>query len=117
MEKLRVNLTECQNSLKEIDLMKLEISRKDLICQENENLKNDLRKFAEEKTETEELICKLKDTMKTKGKELEDLRKKIRDFISEDSVRTEVRNERKDLNRRNKNFKIPKSIDFDIIID
>ena len=117
MEKLRVNLTECQNSLKEIDLMKLEISRKDLICQENENLKNDLRKFAEEKTETEELICKLKDTMKTKGKELEDLRKKIRDFISEDSVRTEVRNERKDLNRRNKNFKVPKSIDFDIIID
>ena len=117
MEKLRVNLTECQNSLKEIDLMKLEISRKDLICQENENLKNDLRKFAEEKTETEELICKLKDTMKTKGKELEDLRKKIRDFISEDSVRTWVRNERKDLSRRNKNFKIPKSIDFDIIID
>ena len=117
MEKLRVNLTECQNSLKEIDLMKLEISRKDLICQENENLKNDLRKFAEEKTETEELICKLKDTMKTKGKELEDLRKKIRDFISEDSVRTEVRNERKDLNRRNKNFKVPKSIDFNIIID
>ena len=117
MEKLRVNLTECQNSLKEIDLMKLEISRKDLICEENENLRNDLRKFAEEKTETEELICKLKDTMKTKGKELEDLRKKIRDFISEDSVRTEVRNERKDLNRRNKNFKIPKSIDFDIIID
>ena len=117
MEKLRVNLTECQNSLKEIDLMKLEISRKDLICQENENLKNDLRKFAEEKTETEELICKLKDTMKTKGKELEDLRKKIRDFISENSVRTEVRNERKDLNRRNKNFKVPKSIDFNIIID
>ena len=117
MEKLRVNLTECQNSLKEIDLMKLEISRNDLICEENENLRNDLRKFAEEKTETEELICKLKDTMKTKGKELEDLRKKIRDFISEDSVRTEVRNERKDLNRRNKNFKIPKSIDFDIIID
>ena len=117
MEKLRVNLTECQNSLKEIDLMKLEISRNDLICQENENLKNDLRKFAEEKTETEELICKLKDTMKTKGKELEDLRKKIRDFISEDSVRTEVRNERRELNRRNKNFKIPKSIDFDIIID
>ena len=117
MEKLRVNLTECQNSLKEIDLMKLEISRKDLICEENENLRNDLRKFAEEKTETEELICKLKDTMKTKGKELEDLRKKIRDFISEDSVRTEVRNERKDLNRRNKNFKVPKSIDFNIIID
>ena len=117
LEKLRVNLTECQNSLKEIDLMKLEISRKDLICQENENLRNDLRKFAEEKSETEELICKLKDTMKTKGKELEDLRKKIRDFISEDSVRTEVRNERKDLNRRNKNFKVPKSIDFNIIID
>ena len=117
MEKLRVNLTECQNSLKEIDLMKLEISRNDLICEENENLRNDLRKFAEEKTETEELICKLKDTMKTKGKELEDLRKKIRDFISEDSVRTEVRNERKDLNRRNKNFKVPKSIDFNIIID
>ena len=117
MEKLRVNLTECQNSLKEIDLMKLEISRNDLICQENENLKNDLRKFAEEKTETEELICKLKDNMKTKEKELEDLRKKIRDFISEDSVRTEVRNERKDLNRRNKNFKVPKSIDFNIIID
>ena len=117
MEKLRVNLTECQNSLKEIDLMKLEISRNDLICEENENLRNDLRKFAEEKSETEELICKLKDTMKTKGKELEDLRKKIRDFISEDSVRTEVRNERKDLNRRNKNFKVPKSIDFNIIID
>ena len=117
MEKLRVNLTECQNSLKEIDLMKLEISRNDLICEENENLRNDLRKFAEEKSETEELICKLKDTMKSKEKELEDLRKKIRDFISEDSVRTEVRNERKDLNRRNKNFKIPKSIDFDIIID
>ena len=72
MEELRVDVDVCRKSLNDTEVVKLEITRmNDFIYKDNEILRNDLRKLAEEKMEFQKLISKLKTALRAKNGELE----------------------------------------------
>ena len=61
---------EAQKTLENTSVVKIEKSRiNDVVCEDNENLRNDLRKLIEEKLECDKLIVKLKNTIMNKDEE------------------------------------------------
>ena len=61
---------EFQKTLENTSVVKIEKSRiNDVVCEDNENLRNDLRKLIEEKLECDKLIVKLKNTIMNKDEE------------------------------------------------
>ena len=67
---------EFQKTLENASAVKVEKSRiNDVVCEDNENLRIDLRKLIEEKLECDKLIIKLKTTIMNKEEELKEERK------------------------------------------